>query len=68
MLSAQQNKRYLEESGKMANDYIVKDIALRTLAARSWILLKLKCRALCLCVKSLAKSRSKARALLARFT
>jgi adenosylhomocysteinase len=28
VLDDQKNKRYLEESGKMANDYIVKDIAL----------------------------------------
>ena len=28
VLGAQKNKRYFEESGKMANDYIVKDIAL----------------------------------------
>ena len=28
MLNAQQNKRYLKENGKMANDYIVKDISL----------------------------------------
>ena len=28
VLDAQKSKRYLEESGKMANDYIVKDIAL----------------------------------------
>jgi len=29
----------------MATDYIVKDIALQALAAKSWILPKLKCRA-----------------------
>jgi len=28
VLNAQQNKRYLKENGKMANDYIVKDISL----------------------------------------
>ena len=69
VLSAQQNKRYFEESGKMANDYIVKDIALADFGRKELDIAETEMPGLMALREEFGlKSHSKARALLALCT